>query len=81
MRMDSGVLAGRWAVDSEGGGGDDLTYDAKYLKYRTVRYIIVRYIIVQYSTVLYSTLQYNTVYVRPFYKNMIDTNVDNSGNN
>ena len=74
--MDSDVLAGRWAVDSEGGGGDDLTYDAKYLKYRTVRYIIVRYIIVQYST-----LQYNTVYVRPFYKNMIDTNVDNSGNN
>ena len=53
MRMYSDVLAGRWAVDSEGGGGDDLTYDAKYLKYRTVRYIIVRYIIVQAGADLY----------------------------
>ena len=44
-----------------GWGGDDVTFDAKYLKYNTVRYIIVRYIIVQYSTVLYSTLQYNIV--------------------
>ena len=59
--MDCDVLAGRWAVYSEGGGGDDVTFDAKYLNYSTVRYIIVRYIIVQYSTVLYSTLQYNIV--------------------
>ena len=79
--MERDVLAGRWAVDSEGGGGDDLTYDAKYLKYSTVRYIIVRYSIVQYSTVLYSTLQYNTVYIRPYTKFMIDTTVDNSGHN
>ena len=50
--MDSDVLAGRWALDGEGGGGDDVTFDAKYLKYSTVRYIIVRYSIVQYSTVL-----------------------------
>ena len=30
--------------------GDDVSFDAKYLKYSTVRYIIVRYSIVQYST-------------------------------
>ena len=57
MRMDSDVWAGRWAVEGEGGWGDDVTFDAKYLKYSTERYIIVRYSIVQYSTVLYSTLQ------------------------
>ena len=79
--MDSDVWAGRWAVDGEGGWGDDVTFDAKYLKYSTVRYIIVRYSIVQYSTVLYSTLQYNTVYIRAYTKFMIDTTVDNNGNN
>ena len=62
MRMDSDVWAGRWAVEGEGGGGDDGTFDAKYLKYSTVRYIIVRYSTVQYSTVLYITLQYNTLH-------------------
>ena len=42
----------------------------------------VRYSIVQYSTVLYSTLQYNTVYIGPYSsKFMIDTTVDNNGNN
>ena len=61
MRMDSDVWARRWAVEGEG-GGDDGTFDAKYLKYSTVRYIIVWYSIVQCSTVLYSTLQYRTVY-------------------
>ena len=82
MRMDSDVWAGRWAVEGEGGGGDDGTFDAKYLKYSTVRYIIVRYSIVQYSTVLYSTLQYNTVYIGPYSsKFMIDTTVDKNGNN
>ena len=29
MRMDSDVWAGRWAVEGEGGGGDDGTFDAK----------------------------------------------------
>ena len=33
-------------------GGDDVTFDAKYLKYSTVQHIIVQYSIVQYSTVL-----------------------------
>ena len=55
--MGQEVGGGRWEW-----GGDDGTFDGKYLKYSTVRYIIVRYSIVQYSTVLYSTLQYNTVY-------------------
>ena len=64
-----------------GWGGDDGTFDAKYLKYSTVRYIIVRYSIVQYSTVLYSTLQYNTVYIGPYSKFMIDTTVDKNGHN
>ena len=27
MRMDSDVWAGRWAVEGEGGGGDDGTFD------------------------------------------------------
>ena len=81
MRMDSDVWAGRWGGDGEGRGGNDGTFDAKYLKYSTVRYIIVRYSIVQYSTVLYSTLQYNTVYIGPYSKFMIDTTVDNNGNN
>ena len=54
--MDSDVWAGRWAVDGEGGGGDDVTFDAKYLKYSTVRYIIIQYSIIQYSTVLYCTV-------------------------
>ena len=58
-------------------GGYDVTFDAKYFKYSTVRYSIV-----QYSTVLYSTLQYNTVYIGPYSsKFMIDTTVDNNGNN
>ena len=48
-----GPGGGRWTVRVGGDGG---TFDAKYLKYSTVRYIIVRYSIVQYSTVLYSTL-------------------------
>ena len=66
-----GPGGGRWKVRV---GGDDGTFDAKYLKYSTVRYIIVRYSIVQYSTVLYSTLQYNTVYIGPYSsKFMIDT--------
>ena len=73
-----GPGGGRWKVRV---GGDDGTFDAKYLKYSTVRYIIVRYSIVQYSTVLYSTLQYNTVYIGPYSKFMIDTTVDNNGNN
>ena len=74
-----GPVGGRWKVRV---GGDDGTFDAKYLKYSTVRYIIVRYSIVQYSTVLYSTLQYNTVYIGPYSsKFMIDTTVDNNGNN
>ena len=59
-----GPGGGRWKVRV---GGDDGTFDAKYLKYSTVRYIIVRYSIVQYSTVLYSTLQYNTVYIGPYW--------------
>ena len=63
MRMDSDVLAGRWAVDSEGGGGDDVTFDAKYLKYSTVRYIIVRYSIVQYSMLSYSIYVVCSLYV------------------
>jgi len=66
-----GPVGGRWKVRV---GGDDGTFDAKYLKYSTVRYIIVRYSIVQYSTVpLYggsrplpansntTTIQYNTI--------------------
>ena len=48
-----GPGGGRWTVRV--GGGDGGTFDAKYLKYSTVRYIIVRCSIVQYSTVLYRT--------------------------
>ena len=54
----NGPGGGWWTVSV---GGDEGTFDAKYLKYSTVRYIIVRCSIVQYSTVLYSTLQYSTV--------------------
>ena len=42
-----GPGGGQWKVRV---GGDDGTFDAKYLKYSTVQYIIVRYSIVQYTT-------------------------------
>ena len=77
MRIDAdtNVWSRDRTVDGEGGGWDDGTFDAKYLKYSTVRYIIVRYSTVQYSTVLYSTLQYSTVYRRPYYKFIVDITV------
>ena len=50
----------RWTVRV---GGDEGTFDAKYLKYSTVRYIIVRYIIVLLITEFINEYLYKCISV------------------